>query len=48
MGRHSIPPVDDPEVIRRVVAILTAHRPAKAARPNLASKVDLSDQAVAA
>ena len=49
MARRSIPPVDDPEVIRRVVAVLNAHRPARVTRPNPARDVGTpGSQAVAA
>ena len=41
----SIPPVDDPEVIARVVAILAAHRPAKVDRRT--RKVDLPEREAA-
>lgn len=36
-------PVDDPDVIARVVAILNAHRPAKATRPHPASNINVAE-----
>lgn len=34
MAGPSVPPVTDPDVLAQVVAILTAHAPAKVKRPS--------------